>query len=205
MSLKVSLLSGRKGNKDKVLSVFKNILREGVINGGLVTTNSVAPGEFLIKVTRTNTTPNETFFVYVEITTAETIDTSGSKKVWLEIAQAKINSTELNATDGTGVAELKTGASYPSSGVYYIPLASITGGSITDARNYSGVRIGEITELINPLFLQAVASDKAKFIDSTGAYAKLDALEILLSGNAVNTANGLLKLNASGLIDPALL
>lgn len=65
-------------------------------------------------------------------TASVTIDSSGTKKVWVEVSQAKLNDGSANATDGTGIAVINTGASYPAGN--YMPLASITGGVITDDR-----------------------------------------------------------------------
>lgn len=60
-----------------------------------VTTNTVAIGRALLQVTRTSVTPNQVFMVHVEITNPETISTSGTKKVWLEIDQSYINNGTL--------------------------------------------------------------------------------------------------------------
>jgi hypothetical protein len=94
----------------------------------------VGVGSWFIKVTRTAITPNEEILVRVEITEAETIDTSGTKKVWLEINQNNINDPALNDANGTTAGSIQTGASYPASN--YIPLADIVGGVITDDRTF---------------------------------------------------------------------
>jgi len=63
------------------------------------------------------------------------IDTSGTKKVWIAIDPQYIEDGTL-ATNGLGmgIATIQTGASYPADDSYYIPLASITSGVITDER-----------------------------------------------------------------------
>lgn len=61
-----------------------------------------------------------------------TIDTTGTKKVWVEIDQAKVDVGSSNNADGTGIGYVETGASYPADS--YIPLASISSGTITDER-----------------------------------------------------------------------
>lgn len=70
--------------------------------------------------------------VAVENTASISIDTTGTKKVWLAISQTKLDDGTANLEDGTGIITVATGASYPASN--YIPLASITSGVITDAR-----------------------------------------------------------------------
>lgn len=87
----------------------------------------------MIKCTRTSTTPNETVWVVFENTSAVTIDTTGTKKVWIAIDQSRINDGTLNTDPtGAGIGAITTGASYPASN--FIPLAVITGGSIVDDR-----------------------------------------------------------------------
>ena len=105
-----------------------------ILSGGLaVTANTVATGKCLIRCTRTSATPNEDLWVVFENTTAVTINTSGTTKVWVQIPQANINDGTLNTnSDGTNIGSIQTGASYPSSN--YVPLASVTSGVITDAR-----------------------------------------------------------------------
>lgn len=77
-------------------------------------------------------TGGETYYLPVHITADETIDTSGTKKVWIELDQDVIDDpTEVNATM-TNVASIQTGASYPVGD--HVKLASITSGTITDER-----------------------------------------------------------------------
>lgn len=102
-------------------------------NGLAVTTNTVAVGRCLIQCTRTSTTPNESVWVVFENTSAVTISTAGTSKVWIAIDQTRINDGSLN-TDitGAGIGVITVGANYPASN--YIPLAVITAGVIADAR-----------------------------------------------------------------------
>lgn len=136
MAQRVGLLNGTNLNQDKDIGTLLDVLTNAtgfILNGGLaVTTNTVAIGKCLIACTRTSTTPNEDVWVVFENTTAVTIDTSGTKKVWVEITQANINDGSANALGGTGIGAITTGANYPAGN--YIPLAVITGGSIVDDR-----------------------------------------------------------------------
>lgn len=68
----------------------------------------------------------------MELSADFVVDTTGTKKVWIEVPQAKLDDGSLNNEDGTDIATISTGASYPAGN--YIPLASITGGTITDER-----------------------------------------------------------------------
>lgn len=94
-----------------------------------VTTGQVDTWEAFILCTRTN---GQKVMVHYENTEAVVIVTTGTKKVWIGVDQSKLDDGSANALDGSGIASIQTGASYPSSN--YIPLASITGGVITDAR-----------------------------------------------------------------------
>lgn len=64
---------------------------------------------------------------------AVSLDTTGTKKVWISISQSKVDDGSLNATDGSGVASIQTGANYPAVGSF-IKLASISAGAISDER-----------------------------------------------------------------------
>jgi hypothetical protein len=108
----------------------------GVVEGLAVTTNSVALGRALVNAIRTSTTPNEKFLMHVELTTAETIDTTGTKKIWLEPIAARVNDPSLNtAADGSGIAQITTGADWPTTP--HIRLATTSSGVITDARVFT--------------------------------------------------------------------
>lgn len=113
------------------------LVNSGVIEWMAVTLNSVAIGRAILNTKRTSVTPNQQFGVHIEITAPETIDTSGTKKVWLALNTTYINDGTLaTAPMGTQLASVVTGASYPADSSYYIPLASITGWVITDDRTF---------------------------------------------------------------------
>lgn len=122
-------------NQDKDYSILSDAILDWsfVLSWLAVTTNSVSAWRAIIKCTRTSTTPNETIWVTFENTGAVTIDTSWTKKVWIEIYQDNINSALLN-TDANWVWiwEIKTWTVYPAWN--YVPLASITAWAITDDR-----------------------------------------------------------------------
>lgn len=157
-------------NNDSDISVM---LRALMPNGGtfdisngslLVTTNSVAIGTCFVPVTRTSS--GEKFLVVVRNNSAATINTSGTKKVWIAVSQARIDDPTLNTDPtGAGIASIVTGASYPASN--FIPLASITGGVITDDRTLVGngfTRSGFATALRGGLL----------FVDSAGNETVID-------------------------------
>lgn len=90
---------------------------------------SIQAGKALIECTRSN---GEKILVFFENTTDVATDMSGTKKVYILVNQAKIDDGSGNAEDGTGIASIQTGASYPAGN--YIPLYSIASGTPTDAR-----------------------------------------------------------------------
>lgn len=160
--IKTTLLNGITTERDKDYTALGlTILEAGVVSGLEVTTNQVGTGTAFIKVTRTATTPTEEILVKLEITANEVIDTSGTKKVWLEINQNNINDPGLNDVNGTTAGSIKTGASYPASN--YIPLASITGGVITDDRVF--VRLKLLRKWLTP--------NRIFYTDSTGQEIEL--------------------------------
>lgn len=70
------------------------------------------------------------------------IDTSGNKKIFVEIKQANIDNGIINAEDGSNIGEIKSAANYPTKN--YISLASVTGGTITDDRKFMGRKIPDV-------------------------------------------------------------
>ena len=96
-----------------------------------VTNGQVASGEAFILCTRTN---GQEVMLHFNNTEVVNITTTGTKKVYVLVDQAKLDDGSSNALDGSWIASIQTGASYPSGN--YIPLASITGGTITDAREF---------------------------------------------------------------------
>lgn len=138
--IKTTLLNGITTERDKDYTALGlTILEAGVVSGLEVTTNQVGTGTAFIKVTRTATTPTEEILVKLEITANEVIDTSGTKKVWIEINQNNINDPGLNDANGIKAGSIKTGASYPAGN--YIPLADIVAGVITDAREFVKLKL----------------------------------------------------------------
>ncbi len=152
MAQRIGILNGANLAQDKDFWAVIDSLTPAtsiLVSGLAVTTNTVAVGRCLIQCTRTSTTPNEDIWVVFENTSAVTIDTSGTKKVWVGVDQTRINDGSLN-TDitGAGIATIQTGANYPAGN--YIPLAVITAGSIADARPsivFNGLTIQGILKL----------------------------------------------------------
>ncbi len=97
-----------------------------------VVSGKVKSGSAFIFYTRTN---GEKGVAYFENSADVNITTTGTKKVFIKIDQTKLDDGSTNAVDGSGIASIQTDTVYPSSN--YVPLASITGGVITDARVFS--------------------------------------------------------------------
>jgi hypothetical protein len=131
MTLRAWLINGTNINQDYDFGMLLQAIAPagGYIEWLDVQTGLVKAGKGFIPCTRTN---GDKPYVFVELSADYVVDTTGSKKVWIEIPQAKLDDGSTNSEDGTGIAIVNTGASYPSAN--YIPLASITGGSITDER-----------------------------------------------------------------------
>lgn len=190
MAQRVGILNGSNLMQDKdvgtLIDVLTPITTGLILNNDLVvSTNSVAIGKCLIHCTRTSTTPNETVWVVFENTSAVTIDTSGTKKVYIEVTQANINDGTLNIDPtGVGIATIKTGASYPSSN--YIPLASITGGVITDDRPTTTIGSHIVQGILKLSLSASIASA------TTTNLATLTGNTVHVTGNVAITGFGTL-------------
>lgn len=83
----------------------------------------------LIECTRTNW---EKILIHFENTANVAVDMSGTKKVYIAIDQAKIDDWANNNEDGTGIWEIKTGASYPAGN--FLALYDVVSGTPADER-----------------------------------------------------------------------
>lgn len=143
MTIRAGQINGTANlNRDNDLGAlgfaqYKDFPGKGAVLSGLaVSTNAVAVGRCVVVANRTSVTPNEDFFMHIAVTATETIDTSGTKKVWVEPIQTHVDDASLNTSaDGTGIAQVNTGADWPATP--HVRLATVAGGVITDARVYT--------------------------------------------------------------------
>lgn len=135
MTVRVGSLNGKNLNylDHDANALAYSLINPGVIEGLNIADGKVQNGRAMIQVTRTNVTPNQRFLVHVEITAPEPVDTTGTKKIWLEVNQSYVNDGTLaTQPNGNGIAAVMTGTNYPSSN--YIPLASVENGVVKDER-----------------------------------------------------------------------
>lgn len=185
MPIYAGVLNGNNNNNDYQFQAgISAVLNQGVISGLAVTSGQVGTGSALVSVTR----GSFTFLLAVHNTSAVSITTTGTTKVWLAIDQAKIDDNSAGAADGTGVASIQTGASYPWSGSF-IKLASITSGTITDEREMltwknifrKGFTAGYILDIVNGDEVQKLLSsssvinntDLVRFKDASGEWKEI--------------------------------
>ena len=129
--LRTVLLWGNTITLDADLSKYiETVSDQWVIEGLEVGSNSVAPGKAWVKAKRSN---GETIMTLVQNTEALTVDTSGTKKIWLEIKQEAIDNGLLNNEDWTWIASIKTWPSVPSQN--FLLLASVAENVVKDERN----------------------------------------------------------------------
>jgi len=129
---RVWVLNGNNITQDKDFgAMFLSIAQEGVFEWLAVESGVVRSWIAIIECTRSN---GDKIAVVFESTVDETISTTGTKKVFIEITQANIDDWSTNQEDWTGIWSIKTATSYPSWN--YIPLASISSSTITDARKF---------------------------------------------------------------------
>lgn len=150
MALRAGLINGNSITQDyDFWYLLKTLVPSGWINVWFdVATWVVNVWNCFIPCERTN---GNMPFVFVELTSSQVIDTTWTKKVWIEISQAKIDDWATNNEDWTGIAEIKTWASYPLKN--FLPLASITGGTITDERVMIEI---DSTKIPRPAFNQSI-------------------------------------------------
>jgi len=133
-----------------VMATPSTILTEGVrknyLNECEVTTNQVDTGMVFVEVTRDAVSPSEVFLVPLWVTAPHVVDTSGNGWIIARVNEAVLDAENASA-DGSSLVSIEKVTSLPS-GSYAI-LATLSSGTITDARTYA-----EISEYIlkNPIF-----------------------------------------------------
>lgn len=170
MAVVTQILNGTNNTHDYGIQAVPSYIlgagvRKGFGNDCEVTLNQVDTGMVFIEVTRTTVSPNETFLVPVRITSAVTVDTTGTGWVIARLDIAKVNDGSANLADGTGIAVVEEVSSLPGSDPYVI-LATLSSGTITDARTYSEL-LGQVAP--RDLYFQGTDSGSADAYSGTFA------------------------------------
>lgn len=162
----VGFLNGKNKNYDYQLTAANRAVMTGGVLGPsdlLVTSGSVAAGSALIEVTRTN---GQKVLAHFENTAEFPIATTGTTKIYVLVDQAKIDDGTANSPDGTGIATIASGTSYPDGN--FIPLASVTGGVITDER---------ATISLRNVKRKGMVAKRVLVVDSSGNETELSGTE----------------------------
>ncbi len=141
---RVALLNWENINQDYDLAkIFKSLASSWVVEWLEVQSWKVTAGYWFIDVTR----DSETFPVLFQNTADLVIDTTWTKKVFIEINQANVDDGINNSSNWTWIWEIKTAVSYPATN--YIKLASITWWVITDEREFIDLKNPSVTKMWN--------------------------------------------------------
>lgn len=138
-------------DKDFWVPLFA-LLNAGVVSGfgvsGSWASAEIEAWKALIECTRNN---GDKIMVAFENTANVAIDMSGTKKVYILVDQDAIDDGQDNAEDGTWVASIQTGASYPAGN--YVPLYSIASDVVTNDMTFASLNTttlskSDLTQLI---------------------------------------------------------
>jgi len=180
-----------------VMATPSTILTEGVrknyLNECEVTTNQVDTGMVFVEVTRDAVSPSEVFLVPLWVTAPHVVDTSGNGWIIARVNEAVLDAENASA-DGSSLVSIEKVTSLPS-GSYAI-LATLSSGTITDARTYA-----EISEYIlkNPIFYdEDVAVSDAYSITVNGVTEYKDGQEFWFKANTANTGAATFEVNSLG-------
>jgi hypothetical protein len=198
MSAKALIANGDLLSKDHDFMIGTSVIIESGVQKNLyneceVTLNSVDTGVVFVEVTRTTTTPNETFVIPVLITAPVVVDTSGTGYVIVRIDETKLNANTSSA-DGTDIVVVEAVSVLPTSN--YVVLATLAAGVITDARTY--------TQLSEYILRQAFFYDEDAeanddyVITLNGFLSYKDGAEFTFKANTSNTGTCTLNVNGAG-------
>lgn len=176
-----------------ITAIIEEGVQKNIFNECEVTTNQVDTGLVFLEAIRTSVSPNETFLIPILITAPITVDTSGTGYVIVRLDNTKLNAENAGA-DGTDLVVVEAVTSLPSSN--YVILATLSGGSITDARTYS-----ELSEYILPAIMhydEDTAINDTYVVTINGIKAYVDGLEIVMKVNTANTGAATCNVNGFG-------
>lgn len=132
---RVALINWKNINQDSDLSkIFESFSKPGVVNWLKVVSWWVEAGFAFVPVIR----EWKSFVVLFELTERLSFDTSGTKKIFIEILEEKIIDWSWNAVDWTWIWYIRASASYPNKN--FLALARVENGNIIDERTYVSVR-----------------------------------------------------------------
>lgn len=179
MALRSALLNWANINYDKdITKLLSAIAQSWVVSWLQVQTGKITAWYSFIEVDRSG----DKFFILVELTSDYTIDTTWTKKIWIEVNQDNINNWNINSPDWIWISIIKTGSFYPT--LNYIPLANIVSGSIADERSYCKVKndkyvfsksITELTDTLisNPTIGQSLQRNWSKWINANPSFVDI--------------------------------
>lgn len=128
---RVALINWENINQDYDLAkIIKSIVTSWIVEWLEVVDWKVVPWYAFVNITR----DQETFPIIFINTEDLILDTTWTKKVYIEINQENIDDGSINNANWTWIWEIKIWSSYPSEN--YISLASINSWIITDERNF---------------------------------------------------------------------
>lgn len=159
---RIWLLNGNNINYDKDVTAGILALADAWVIEWLGITGSgaganIQAGKALIECTRAN---GEKIMIFFENTADVAVNMTGTKKVYILVDQWAIDNGDDNEEDGTGIASIQTGASYPAGN--FIPLYDVVSGTVTDDR--SMVSLKEAIEK------RGILLPKMEIVTKTGDY-----------------------------------
>jgi len=195
---RVALLNWENISQDYDLAkVFQSLATSWVVEWLEVQTWKVTAGYGFIDVTR----DSETFPVLFQNTAELVIDTTWTKKVFIEITQSNIDDWINNNSNWTWIWEIKTAVSYPTSN--YIKLASIDAWLITDEREKVWFALRNLNW--DYTLLELKNTDIFRVLTNWQTLWKMEASDFLLNGVWVWQALWLLPLDVNWKIDPSFI
>jgi len=200
MAVLVGVLNGKNLNRDfNFQSLASAIVTPGVRqnydNELEVTLNQVDTGMAFVQVTRDNVSPSEVFLVPVRVTQATVVDTSGNGWIIVRVDEDKVLDGSANSVDGTGVATVEKVAALPLDD-FYVILATLAGGVITDARSWS--RISEYVEPDVVHYDEDAGANDSYAVTINGISELVDGMEVTFKANTANTDAATLNVNGLG-------
>jgi len=141
MSQRISLLSGNNINTDNDLSAhIDSIATPWVINWLEVSDTQITRGRAFVEVTRTVTSPDETFYVLYELDETLGISPSASQYVYIKVDENAINNGSNNTEDGIGIGEIEVSDVTPTENYLLLAETDSTGAIDTTNRETGKIK-----------------------------------------------------------------
>lgn len=183
--LRVALLNGKNRNYDTDISkILQTLTGSWTVSWLNIVSWSIQPWYWFAEVTRTWWI---VFLCLVEVTAPIVVDVTGTKKIWIELLQSRIDDGFPNAVNWTGIAQVSTWASYPVTN--FLKVAGVVSNTVTDERKIVKIDPTLLSEVLSSYASISYVDNEVSILETSilnaGSIISLVDKNLYITGEAV--------------------